>query len=339
MCFASSHARGFRRGLASGDVVLRVSAFIVVLATSCAVPPPAVEARAPQQKAALDIDATWRAAAAANDPVLRLDDAALRAELENDPSSLGSLSLGRPSSGAVMNAVQMPEGQLWDLVDPGRSWGTQETIDYLVTAITAANAKMPMVHPMHIGHIGRPDGGHIRPHRSHQSGRDVDLSYYYLPERHIGWYQKANAVTLDRARTWTFIKTLITETDVEYIFMDRSVQKLLKEFALGAGEDPEWLATIFELGSRNPEPMIRAAWGHDTHMHVRFFNPRAQQLGERVIRMLRGGRLASKLSKAAAHCARVAFAPPFELPERRVPPPLRPPRATRSTSVAAPSER
>jgi penicillin-insensitive murein endopeptidase len=321
-------------------LLLRVSAFVsAVLAVSCAVPPAPVDAHAPPHRAALEADAPWRAVSEADDPIFALDDAALKKLLEQDPAALGSVSLGRPNRGAVLNAVQMPEGELWELVDPGRSWGTQETIDQLVAAIRLASERTPMAHPMHVGHISREQGGHIRPHRSHQSGRDVDLGYYYVPEHHIGWYQKANARTLDRARTWTFVRTLLTDTHVEYIFMDRSVQKLLKEYALGIGEDAEWLATVFQLGSRHPEPIIRAAWGHATHMHVRFYNPRAQSLGFRVIGLLRSGTLASRLGRPIAQCARLAWAQPFAMAERILPPPLRPPRATRTTSVAAPADR
>jgi len=216
-----------------------------------------------------------------------LSDAELRRLLIEDWPAVGSLSLGRPNAGALLNGVQMPEGELWELIDPRRAWGTEETVDFLVRAIIKVNEQFPeKTHPMYIGHLSWPHGGPLRPHRSHQSGRDVDLSYYYLPDRNPGWYQKASHITLDKPRTWAFIRAMLTEADVEYIFINRSVQKLLKEHALAIGEDPDWLDTIFQYRSCHPEPIVRHAWGHATHMHVRFFNPRAQWMGARAYDVL-----------------------------------------------------
>jgi hypothetical protein len=77
------------------------------------------------------------------------------------------------------------------------------------------------------------------------------------------------------------VRALVTESDVEVLFMDLGVQKLLKEHALVVGEDPRWLDSLFRYQSKHPSPLIRQAWGHASHMHVRFYNPRAQALGIR----------------------------------------------------------
>src|SRR5690606_27551437 len=158
-------------------------------------------------------------------------------------------------------------------------------------------------HPMFIGHLSREGGGFLRPHRSHQSGRDVDLGYYYVPER-AEWYRPATPQTLDRARTWAFVRALVTQTDVEYIFISTRVQMLLKEYALSIGEDAQWLDSIFEFRSRNPEPIIRHTWGHRTHMHVRFYNPKAQAVGIRAYDALARQRLISPRVRLQPYLAR-----------------------------------
>lgn len=199
-------------------------------------------------------------------------------KVATDLPSLGSMSLGKPNAGALVNGVQFPEGERWEIVQAQRAYGTQETIDYLITAIDAVHEQFPGAHKLSIGHLSKPEGGRIYPHRSHQSGRDIDIGYYYVPER-AEWYRPANKHTLDVERSWALVKAFVVHTDVEMMFIDRSVQRLLKEHALAIGEDPSWLNTIFEYKSRHPEPIVRHTWGHKTHIHVRFYNPKAQQLG------------------------------------------------------------
>jgi penicillin-insensitive murein endopeptidase len=137
---------------------------------------------------------------------------------------------------------------------------------------------------MYIGHISSRRGGHLSPHISHQAGRDVDVSYYYLPGE-SKWYATARASNLDRERTWAFVKALVTDTDVELILMDRSVQRLVREFAIAHGEDKDWVDQLFD-GSDVLPPLIRHAKGHATHIHVRFYNPLAQETGRRAYDLL-----------------------------------------------------
>lgn len=214
-----------------------------------------------------------------------LGDVELAHLARTDLAALGSLSLGRPNAGALIGGVQMPAGEGWEVVDPKRSWGTQETIAYLVSALGELRRRIPDAPRVFVGDLSREHGGALGPHRSHQSGRDVDLGYLHKPGMHV-WYQHASARTLDVAKTWALVRALVTETDVEAIFMDLGVQKLLKEHALGQGEDRAWLDSLFRFGSVHPAPLIRQAWGHSSHMHVRFFNPHAEGLALRCYRAL-----------------------------------------------------
>jgi len=227
------------------------------------------------------------AAQTSSSPLLALSDRDLARRVKGDPTSLGPLSLGKASGGALLNGVKMPAGKHWELVGGGAIWGTQETIDYLIRAIEAVNRQFPTgTHQARIGHISAKKGGALSPHKSHQSGRDVDVSYYYeLPTKHL-WYRRAHADNLDLPRTWAFVRALVTETDVEMIFINSSIQKLIKQYALSTGEDPSWLDSIFQTGSRHRWPLVRHARGHDTHIHVRFYNPVAQELGRRAYPIL-----------------------------------------------------
>lgn len=210
---------------------------------------------------------------------LRLSDDALEARVAQSLPSLGSLSLGQPNHGKMLGAVKPEQGALLELVAPDFSWGTAETVGYLELAVSKVHAEHPGTPPLHVGHLSRKEGGYLSPHKSHQSGRDVDLGFYYRDGR--TWYRRGTAQTLDIARTWSLVRALITETDVEMIIVDYSIQHLLRAHAETIGEDREWLRQIFRGDAQRPR-IIRHLRGHATHLHVRFFNPAAQTLARRA---------------------------------------------------------
>jgi murein endopeptidase len=201
-----------------------------------------------------------------------------------EPARLGSVVVGRPNRGALLNAVALPDGDGIRVVEPTRSFGAPAAIRSIRGAVAQVRKLFPDCAPLHVGDISKKRGGYLRPHRSHQSGLDADLGYYYLHDEK--WYTVADADTLDRARTWALVKALIAQGNVEYIFMDRSVQVLLKLHALRSDEDPEWLDELFETSS-NEQALIRHTWGHRTHLHVRFFDHVAEETGKRLGKLLR----------------------------------------------------
>jgi penicillin-insensitive murein endopeptidase len=208
----------------------------------------------------------------------------IEAELVAHPERLGSMSLGFTNGGALFNGVQMPRGDGWEVVDPNHAWGTRETVDYLTHCLNEVEQRFPGSAEMYIGHISGRRGGHLSPHVSHQTGRDVDVSYYYLSGQ-ARWYATAGPNNLDRERSWAFVKALVIDTDVEMILMDRSIQRLLREYAISLREDRHWVDELFE-GDGSLPPLIRHAKGHATHLHVRFYNPVAQETGRRTYALL-----------------------------------------------------
>ncbi len=201
-----------------------------------------------------------------------------------DPKFLGSMSIGRANGGWLVNAIPMEPGDGWVLVKPARAWGTQETVEGLTRCIARVQIQFPNTPPVFIGDLSAPNGGSLSPHKSHQSGRDVDVGYYYT-NRDVPWYARATAGNLDRARTWAFVRALITETDVEYLFIDRGLQTLLRDYAYRIGEPKAWVDSIFD-GGPNLRPIILHAKGHATHIHVRFYSPVAQETARRVHALL-----------------------------------------------------
>jgi len=232
-------------------------------------------------------------------PFAELTDAEIRARLRTDIGALGPMSIGPAHGGVLVAGVRMPEGANWELVNPGLAWGTKETVDALGHAIDAVAARFPNTPRAFIGDLSAKRGGHLPPHVSHQSGRDVDVSYY-LTEGHR-WYATANASNLDRARTWHLVRTLIADSDVDLIFVDIQIQRLLKAYALEIGEDPAWLDQVFQVGGKSQRPIIFHAKGHATHLHVRFYSPMAQELGRRAYGLLVARRLVAPPTQYITH--------------------------------------
>jgi penicillin-insensitive murein endopeptidase len=244
------------------------------------------------------------AAALPSSPLAAMTDAEIEAGLASNPAALGSMSLGSARAGLLVNGVQMPEGEGWELIDRAHAWGTQETVDYLAAAIEEVRRRIPGTPKVSIGHISGKSGGHLSPHISHQGGRDVDVGYYYAEGRR--GFLRATPANLDLERSWALVRALITETDVELILIDTGVQRLLKQYALRAGEDAAWVDQLFQVGSRNARPLIRHAKGHANHLHVRFYNPVAQTSGARAYpALVKLGKLKPSSIRSASHAGYV----------------------------------
>jgi penicillin-insensitive murein endopeptidase len=311
-----------------------------------------------------DVPTRVRTTPLSTHPLLGKGNDEIERMVQSDLASLGSMSFGTATRGGLLNAVYLPKDTRLIAVDPTHAWGTAETIEYLLTAIDAVHAEFPDSHPLFIGDLSRQRGGYLQPHLSHQSGKDVDVSYFYT--RDPKWYTRATASNLDRRRTWALVRALISRTDVQFIFIDRRVQRLLRSYAEAIGEDRGWLESVFE-GNPGEPAIIRHERGHDTHLHVRFYNPVAEETARRCYRALvqhkkllpmrynvthkaqRGDTLtaiakkygttvaalmrANSLKKSVIKAGKVYVIPrsgsatpaaPLEVPARRIPPPVRP---------------
>lgn len=195
-----------------------------------------------------------------------------------DLASLGAMSVGSPNAGGLVNGVRAVASPLYSLVSPGSAWGTQETIDYLNSAVQAVHDEFPDTPPLALGDIGAHHGGPLRPHISHQAGRDLDISFYYRDGTR--WYARGTRDNLDFPRLWAFVRALIAKTDIDLILLDHGLQEPLKEYALSIGEDPAWVSQIFQ-GKGALRAIIRHAPGHATHLHLRFWSPLAQETARR----------------------------------------------------------
>ena len=126
---------------------------------------------------------------------------------------------------------------------------------------------------------GKGGGESKKWHRSHQSGRDVDLVYYVRDADGkpfeadamrafdaTGKARDGSGVTIDIPRTWLLVKELVTahEATVQYMFIYEPIAVMLLAHAVATGEPEALIArarqTLQQPGDSAP---------HHDHMHVR----------------------------------------------------------------------
>jgi penicillin-insensitive murein endopeptidase len=189
--------------------------------------------------------------------------------------------------------VELPiNGTGWLIPAPwsGRShnWGTEE----LVSLIKRAAANVERTHPgavLGVADLSVERGGPIVGHRSHQSGRDVDLIYYSKnrdgsprkPDTFMAYYSATGVATyarapkydknieirtFDVARNWALVKALLTDkaTTVDQLFVSYRIKRWLLAYAKSIGEPAE-LVSLATRTLRRP----RDGESHNDHMHLR----------------------------------------------------------------------
>ena len=204
-------------------------------------------------------------------------------KLYRDGPDVVSETRGRPQGGTLVHGEQLPPGPGYYRRRPHHAFGTNETITQLLHVIAAVQKAHPKIHDLAIGDISAENGGHLAGHKSHQSGRDVDLGFYFEGQPAAGpkAFIRADRVPLDYEATWTLITSLAGRSAktsrVEYMFIDYGVQQLLHDWAKKKKRATKGTLTwLFQYprGRRAMRGLIRHEPGHAAHIHVRFKCPK-----------------------------------------------------------------
>lgn len=180
-------------------------------------------------------------------------------------------SYGRPYGGHLENGVPFPtQFPGYKLREESRTYTTPEVIGALLDAVEAVRTEFPDTCDVYFGDFSSTNGGSAIHHRSHQNGRDVDVGMYAKGNRPLDTLVSMNESNLDAAKTWCLIENIIRSQRVQYIFLDKSVQRILYDYAVSRGYDQDYLNRIFGnvRGS-----LIQHVRNHVDHFHVRFFTP------------------------------------------------------------------
>lgn len=187
-----------------------------------------------------------------------------------------SVSWGRPNEGRLFNGVALEDTIGLKVRNTHRAYGTRRVIHLLEAAAADIQGRWPDAPKLIVGDLSYESGGEMPPHKSHESGRDADLSFYHKGNAQLERFRAMNPETLDVVKTWRFFRQLIEAGVVEYIFVAYDLQKPLYEYARTLGYTERELKQIFQYPrSRHRRVgLIRdVGGGHDDHFHIRFTCP------------------------------------------------------------------
>lgn len=184
-----------------------------------------------------------------------------------------SESVGSPGRGELVNARRLPPGLGYAVREPARAWGTDETVRSLVAAFATARSAHPAAPRVWVHDLSLRGGGPIDDHRSHQSGRDVDIAYpqKQCPSQLCG-FRRLMPSQLDASVAWTLLRYWLERDMLEAVFIDYRLQAPLYREARTRGASSAELARWFQYprGRSQSLAVIRHFPKHADHMHVRF---------------------------------------------------------------------
>lgn len=201
------------------------------------------------------------------------------------PASEGSV--GSASYGVLTRPIEMPTtGNGFKLFRPygANHYGSDPLVKMLKEGAEAAKTS-PDAPPLVIGDLAAKTGGEVEGHKSHRTGRDVDILFFYqtpagipieapgfvkVQTDGIAFVQNASThlpyYALDLPRNWALVKSLVTSkhAQVQWLFVARQVESLIIEYARARDEDP---MVIWQAESVMHEPAD--SMPHDDHFHLR----------------------------------------------------------------------
>ena len=182
-----------------------------------------------------------------------------------------SRSVGSANGGRLVDAEPMPPGDNYIVLFPHRSFGTYYAISEIVRALDAYKIRYPDAAPLLVGDLSFRTGRRIQPHKSHQAGRDVDITYPRITEPvNYRRFHPISRRNLDAERSLWLLKSFIDGGQVEYIFVDQRHQYTLAKEARKQGAPAEWIRKVFQYPHHKGAALVRHARGHAKHFHVRF---------------------------------------------------------------------
>ncbi|MCB9705352.1 MAG: penicillin-insensitive murein endopeptidase [Myxococcales bacterium] len=186
-----------------------------------------------------------------------------------------SESIGYAGDGKLEGGVPMLDGPGRILrMEPWKSFATAHTVAVLDAVLREWGRRYPEDRPMLVGNMSQRTGGRLKPHSTHQSGRDVDLSYpqKVIDGEEYNW-REMNERNLDADKTWGLLELLVESGELEVALVDSAIQKLLYDHAVKTGRVPRGELGFWLEYPRRPgtvETIVRHHAGHVDHLHARF---------------------------------------------------------------------
>ncbi|HOC99987.1 MAG TPA: penicillin-insensitive murein endopeptidase [Myxococcota bacterium] len=176
--------------------------------------------------------------------------------------------------------VKLTDGEGFSIKRPSTAYGRPWAMNLMLRAFCELRRRFPDTDNIVVGDWSGIVAGQLSRHLSHKTGRDVDLSYFARGRTGLKHFIKVNAKTMDVGPSWELVRALLDTRQVEYIFMDWTLQREMYEYALERGFKKAELDRVFQYpeGRRVRTGIIRWSKGHDDHIHVRFRCPKDDNL-------------------------------------------------------------
>ncbi|MEM6957240.1 MAG: penicillin-insensitive murein endopeptidase [Myxococcota bacterium] len=205
-----------------------------------------------------------------------------------------SESVGAPNRGTLTNAVRLGPHPAYTIRNPALAFGTLETVRWTRAAFDEVRRRHGVRRRIEVHDLSRRRGGFLRGHRSHQSGRDIDLAYFHRRGDGPCDFRRIRAEDLDAERQWTLFHHWLANDQIDAIFMDYSLQRPLYEEARRRGATRAQLSRWFQYphGRTSRLGKIRHYPKHRDHIHVRFVCHESDETCRRSVprRRARGAR-------------------------------------------------
>jgi hypothetical protein len=184
------------------------------------------------------------------------------------PGSIGFPWRGGLRSGVNLDSNGDGHGCGWALSSKRvHTFGTRETVADVSDCLCRYRSQFADGPDISVGDLSRRGGGRLAGHRSHRSGRDIDLGYITDPPQTEGFFNtRANSRNLDAEKQWWLLKCFLDKKSLEYVFMNWGPISAVRKVVESRPEDAFYLR-YFPGGE---EPVIMNDPSHRSHMHVRF---------------------------------------------------------------------
>jgi penicillin-insensitive murein endopeptidase len=199
-----------------------------------------------------------------------------------------SLSRGFINDGKLVNGARLPARGEGYLIPPtwqqrGNNFGTDELVSGVVRVARRVHAEFADA-TLYVADLSPLRGGRTVWHKSHQTGRDVDLIFYArdadgrparAPATMIRYGADGKALggsglVFDVERNWALVRALLEDPgiEVQHLFVSSPLRQMLLDHAVAVGAEGTLVERAAEVLSQPAH-----ALAHDDHLHVRIYCP------------------------------------------------------------------
>lgn len=195
-------------------------------------------------------------------------------------------SVGRPNRGSLKHGVHLdPDG---DGLGKGYAvsmhrpdlWGTPELVKLIKDCGSSYRRYFSRKYaPIPIGDLSSRKGGRLKSHKSHQSGRDVDVGFMRKNPLSKGYFKNTTARQMNMYAQWVVLKCFLDSPKTQMVFIERKLVKALKKYIKRIYKKrKKKLNKYLSFFPGGKHKAIYPDQVHKSHMHVRIHCPKGDRL-------------------------------------------------------------